>query len=325
MNLQKFFFTWCVLVFALTVLTPVEVFAGLFKGKSRKVYITWDDTQNAEDRYIIKVNGKKKPVAFKLKKKDSVLISIIARPSDYNDISIKYEIQNPKREEEFVDAISKMLGIKDAAEADENLEEEIKVLKKLIPGGTLSITFTMIQKNDQGEELNKKVREVEIEIEDKPQFFTSTGFVFSNENTRELAIIKTANLVNYEKDGETKEGYQQKIVFKNDNERVKAKDSAVQFLHYRFIGPLYFTLGTPLNEKIFVEPFLGLSALLRMRNGGLVINLGFHLHKEIMIMGDSGYEGGQTLAPSNEITLADITTETDSKWRFFFGISFRLK
>ena len=307
-------------VLAFTLLIFLGSFSLDAKKKVRDVTITWKAEQN---KHVIEVDGNiVNRLPFELHENDKVLLRMTALWGGTESLDIKYSITGPKMDDIFKSEIKKLLGIPSNDKESADIKEEIlPVTDDLLPGGILTVTFKRIL---SGSDKKEKTKGFRFRIKDKcPWFFSSTGFVFSNENNRTLSIINTEETVTYQEGGKTKQAQQQMVVFKDDSTKFKPKQTFVQFLNFRLFSCIYGSIGFPLNKKIFSEPLLGVTLFLRRKNMGVAINGGIQFHKQLFILESSGYEAGYIINPPTGLTVDNIPTEEKYIIRPFVGLSFK--
>jgi hypothetical protein len=301
------------------------------------------------------------PYLFKLKRKDRVLLQMEGEKEATLEIS--YKISGQDVVVEFQKGIPLFLEPDTPPErkaVPQKSPPSIKVVTvpvtdDLLAGGTLTITFkktisvpgkkgvteiTKIKEGNKSIEIQKgtppgkareKVTEKTLTFRVKdgaPWFFTSTGVVLTNESNHSVVFVKTSETKTVEKDGETEEVFEQVISLKDKRENnkmwdLRPKQTLVQFIHFRITGITYFSIGAPINKKIFSDPLFGVSFFSRYKKIGFAITAGVHLHKEISIEKISGFEEGMIIDPT-KITAEEIPTENPHRVRFFIGVSFKL-
>lgn len=201
------------------------------------------------------------------------------------------------------------------------------VTDDLTAGGRLTVTVTLKDKEGSGTN-NKEVTlytsgGVTFKIEPRsPRFTVSTGLAVSTAPEPTVAIVKTSNIITFEKDDKTQQAYEQQIILRDDDASLKPIQTAVTFANFRLIRRLYGTLGVQLNEKIFEEPLLGLTYRHPIAASmGVNFTVGMHFSHETAIVESSGFEDGMKLDPTIGLTVDDIPTETHYHRRFAFAFS----
>jgi hypothetical protein len=300
---------------------------------------------------------------FKLRSKDKVLLEFVAEKEAAMEISYKIDGDDIVGEFKkgiplfLAPEEHKKAGVNEGIKAsgDETKTIRMAVTDDLLPGGTLTITFkktltvqgtvgkTTITKKISGNEITETETTTNAEkpkqavsektfvfrIKDKPPwFFTSTGLVFTNESNHSIAFIKTSTIAEKPEGSEEEDVFTQKLGYKDKNENnrwfdLRPKQTLVQFIHFNLVSRIYFSLGVPVNKKIFTEPFAGFSYYAKFKKIGYAITAGAHFHKELTIDTLSGFEIGNIIDPT-KLTAEEIPTKNQYKVRFFIGVSFKL-
>lgn len=302
------------------------------KKKPREITIKYNFD---ERKAVYSIDDKPDVPKPRLKKSDNVKLIAISKLEPNHYLAIEYEITGYDPETKFKDILSGALDQTEKVATTKPDEISQDVYEELRPGGTLTVQFLIRKKvieeivdgntNTIKEHFvtdQKKI--IKLRIKDEyPWFFTSTGFIFSNENNRELAIINTGETVTYEKDGKTVQAKQQMITWKNDNVSFKPKQTSVQFLNVRIYKFIYASIGVPLNKKIFSEPLFGITYFHRIKSVGAAFTFGIQFHKQLFTLESSVYEDDYIINPTDGLTVENIPTEEKYKVRPFIGLSFR--
>jgi hypothetical protein len=201
------------------------------------------------------------------------------------------------------------------------------VTDDLTPGGKLTVTFTL--KGKEGTGANQKEVTlytsggVSFRIEPRPPRVTvSTGITVSTAPEPTVAIVKTSNLISFQKDGKPQQSYEQVIAIRDTDTGLQPIQTAVTFANFRLIRSAYATVGVQLNQKIFEEPIIGLTYRHPLAGSmGLDFTIGIHLSHETEILKTSGFKDGMKLDPTAGLTVDDIPVEKNYHRRFAFAFS----
>jgi hypothetical protein len=195
----------------------------------------------------------------------------------------------------------------------------------LVAGGRLSATFNVMRRETDPakkesvlETSGPLVFRVRSEV---PWYTVSTGLVMTTAPEPVVAIVKTANVVTFQKDGKEQRAYEQKIVLRDADANVKPIQSAVSFLNFRLSGPIFASAGVQLNQKLFEEPLLGLTYRRPLGRLGLNFTCAAHLSRELEILSETGFDVKQAVDPTLSLTVDDIPTKRRYHVRPALGFS----
>lgn len=268
---------------------------------------------------------------YKFNKNDKILISVSSQPGA-DSIIISYEITGTDPYESIKSDLSDTisgLGITnakaDSAKYVESIDTsgtptEIKTASKavtdnLFPGGNIKMSFKQVK-----DSITIKKEFMFSIVDENPWFFSSLGFAVSAGREGELALINTNKKISEAEYSKTF----QRINMKNNENDLKPIQSIITFLNFRLSSSIYFSIGAPINNKIFDELMLGLSIFSRYNDIGFSVTAGVQFNQELQIQNSSGYKVDQYVDPADGLTLDSIPTETKTKLRPFVGISFKL-
>jgi hypothetical protein len=303
--------------------------------------MVWDLIQTDDSqRLTITVRGEPIPYTgaaaygFLLEPSDRIVIVLKWKGAEPTG-EITYAVTGTNLDVKDLDQLKKLIsgGAPEAKEAGrgalaDTVRTEMKaVTDDLIAGGKLTITFSLKQK--QGTGANQQ--EVSLytsgpltfRIADRPPRFTvSTGIAVSGAPEPTVAIVKTANVISFEKDGKTQQAYEQTIVLRDSEVEARPIQSAVTYANFRLYRSIYASFGVQLNQKIFEEPLLGVTYRHSL-GGSMGVNFtgGVVLSRETQIIDSSGFEVGMKIDPTLGLTVDDIPTEQKYHGRYMFGFS----
>lgn len=317
MKVQKNYRSIALTFLCVSLLFSINLSAG---EKGRDIQIAWYDQH---EKLVVEKDGEPidEPYSyhFELHKDDKVILCMEARWGQTKKLQIEYTIAGVDVSARFSKRAAEVFPKASGRQEDEIKKEIVPVTDDLLPGGLLIITFKKILPND-----DEETKIVKFRIKDEyPWFFSSVGMIVTDAKDPEVAIVKTNNVITFEKNGMNQQAYEQIIVLKDNNSRFRPLQSAVSFLNFRVYNPVYISLGFSLNQKIFNEPMIGLSYYCKVKNVGLVATFGAHFSKEIEIIGMSGFKENQSIDPTLGLTVEDIPTEERYHTRLFFGFSLR--
>lgn len=324
-----YFFLLSFLAFLLIV--PTGVLAKTDGNKSQRVVEIVCDLSAPQDENSMSysINGELLSSKPLLEKDDEIfLIARAIKTEEDTKLVIDYKIEGDNPQQALKGFFSDYFSAAAPMDIEERLKgskiEYISLRKRvegdLFPGGKITVTFKATNAQDQ--EINR--RDAVINVKDEyPFVFTSSGIAFSNDNNREVIFSDTNETITFVEDGETKQVKRQVLGY-NDTNSIKIKPSLIQYLNVRISKWLYGTIGVPVNDKIFSEPFLGFSFYHRNKTIGVVVTAGAQLHQENEIRSDSGYKAGDLINPTEGLTPDKIPTTKKGVARFFLGISFKL-
>ena len=334
----------CLGIAAFTLLLPAP---GVAKP-ARSVEMTWNMTSADDQRLTIVVtttDTTQKPVtitgtaahSFVLRPEDRVVI-VLKWQGETTTGDIGYAVTGTNLDLKDLENLKKLLtgatpaAAKDTGKSVLGAAEETRSVAKavtddLTAGGKLTVTFTL--KGKEGSGANQK--EVTLytsggltfRIESRPPRLTvSTGLALSTAPEPTVAIVKTSNLISFEKDGKTQQAYEQVITLRDNDTGVQPIQAAVSFANFRLIGHAYATLGVQLNQKIFEEPMAGFTYRHPLTGSmGVNFTVGLHFSRETEILESSGFVEGMKVDPTVGLTADDIPVEKKYHRRVMFAFT----
>jgi hypothetical protein len=196
----------------------------------------------------------------------------------------------------------------------------------LIAGGTLDVVFDWHVKDDEAKDKDKMVSKsggIDFLIKAEPPGFTvSYGLGFSTAANPTVAIAKTSTIVPFTKDGNPQQAYQQMITLKDSDSTFQPIQSLVTFANFRVGGPVYASIGVPVNNRIFESPIIGGTYRLVLAKVGLNVTIGVQFNHETQILQSSGFSDGQVLDPTLGVAADDIPTE--KRWHRRLAMAFTI-
>ena len=324
--------------------TVSDAFAEGVYAKSRDVLITWDKTASDENTLTILVTPEgestQDPITgadaytFVLNHSDRVAFSLKWKGNETGDIS--YVVTGTDFDAKELEALKNLFsGNLPTSQSDQGTGQlgaatnsiMKAVAEDLISGGRLTVTFSLKQRQGSGnnEQLITTYTsgEVSFRVKSRPPRLTiSNGIAITTAPEPSLAIIKTSEVITFEKDGKEQQAFRQAISLKDDAAVLQPIQTAVTFANFRLTWKMFISLGIQLNQKIFEEPILGLTYRQPVFGTmGLNLLVGAHFSNEDEIDDESGFSDGMKLDPTLGLTVDDIPIDPRYRLRFVFGFS----
>lgn len=232
-----------------------------------------------------------------------------------------------------IDAFKKIVGAvagadpatKVLAAGDEKDAEILALTDDMSIGQKLSVTFLIKETEEkEGKPVESAVLTrgpVLFRVGGQPRFKLSYGIAFSQAPNPVIAIEKTATIVEFEKDGKVQQAYQQRVVLRDAENRMRAIESLVTIANVRVVGPFYGSLGFQVNQKIFEEQLVGVTY--RHQAGKLAFNItgGIHFSDETTIDETSGFFHDYRIDPTKALTVGEVTPVKKTRHRFFLALT----
>lgn len=283
--------------------------------------------------------------SFELKASDKVTMVGIFEKDPKNSVDIKATVTGKSLDDKDLDALKKLFGASAAADqtkaggktgnaelAGKPIEKDAQakaLADKLVPGGKLDVVFDLHVKDDEAKEAKDKDKVastsggIDFLIKSEPPRLTvSYGLGFSTAANPSVAITKTSTIVSFMKDGKPQQAYQQIVTLKDSDSTFQPIQSLVTFANFQIGGPVYASIGVPINNKIFESPIIGGTYRVGVAKVGLDLTIGVQFNHELQILQSSGFSDGQVLDPTLGVTADDIPTE--KRWHRRFAMAFTI-
>lgn len=311
----------------------------------REVYINWDlSTTDDSKRLVIGVKEGALPQAeisgaaaygFRLRAEDHVVI-VLRWKGDKSKGDISYAVTGTNYDAKDLDALKKLVTGAAPAAKDPGktalAEDEAQSITKAVTddlraGGALTATFTLKETQGTGtaakEVTSYTSGGVTFRVDGhSPRFTVSNGVALSGAARTSVAIVKTATLLTFTKDGKSQQAYEQAISLKDHDTSLQPVQSLLAFANFEFTERVYATIGSQLNAKLFEEPMLGITYRHPITGSmGLNATGGVHFSKELEILRGSGFSDGMKLDPTIGLTVDDIPTQKKYHNRPFLAFS----
>ena len=326
---------------AVGIVCVVQLGILVVSAEARVVEIQYDFTKVGGERLVVLVHekteedraqGEVRRIAgleaygFVLRSTDRVVL--VARWSGDGTADVEYGVVEAEGGVEAVETLKKLLdvGVSGGEAVGEALDtgparsQLWPVGEDLSAGGRLTATYTIA--NDGGTVTDGSGVLVFRVKEERPGFTISQGIVVTNASEPEVAIIKTSELVSFDKDGTPQRAYRQMILLRGVGNDLKPIQSMVTFFNFRLWRAFYISGGLQLNQKLFEEPILGVTWRHEVGDIGVNMTVGCLFSQEIGIVGSSGFAAGDKIDPTQGLTVDDIPTEVFRERRLAVGFSF---
>ena len=180
-----------------------------------------------------------------------------------------------------------------------------RMTEELVAGGRLTVTFNIRADNQIVSTSGPLTLYIERE---KPRLTVSNGIVVTTGPEPEVAIVKTATVVAFERDEVIQRAYERVVTLRGVESQVRPIQSIVTFLNFRLSWSLYGSLGFQLNQRLFEEPILGVTWRLDLGRVGVNATVGALLSRETEFVPASGFFPGYKIDPTADLTEDDIPT-----------------
>ena len=194
----------------------------------------------------------------------------------------------------------------------------------LIAGGRVNVTFSRMEHTTDPatERILETAGPFAFRIESAhPRITVSGGIALSTAPDPEVAIVKTTNIVTFDKEGTPQQAYEQMIVVRDNDTKARPIQSLITFANFRLAGPVYASVGFQLNQQIFEEPLIGGTYRRTLGKAGLNFTGAVHFSREVEILESSGFFSGQRVDPTLGLTVDDIPTDLKYHRRFAFAMT----
>jgi hypothetical protein len=266
--------------------------------------------------------------AFALSDRDRVTFVLLYKKTANVRAEIVYSVTGSGVSDKDIEAFKKIVGGDTRAagvrtEGAADAAEIVAMTDDTDIGQKVLATFALKEKQTNGTgstEVPVVTRgPIAFRVAGAPRFKLSYGFVFSTAPEPSVAILKTSTIVNFEKDGQPQQAYEQVIALNDADATLQPIQSLVTMANFRLAGAIYGSVGFQVNQKIFEEPLLGLTLRHEVGRMGLNITGGVHFSHETAIRTDTGFAAGFRLDPTLGLTVDDIATEQRYRHRAFFA------
>lgn len=280
--------------------------------------------------------------SFELKRSDRVTLVAVAGADDDPGF-VEYAVTGTNLDEKDLDQLKKLLtGAASGASAAKNAVQVTEatlpeprfypkaVTDPLVAGGKLTVTFSLKKKEGTGKDEKETVTKTSGPLtfnvhQDSPRVTVSAGLGFSTAPNPTVAIVKTATIVSFTKDGKDQQAYQQVITLKDTDTTLRPVQSLMTLANFRLYCQWYATVGFRVDEKIFEQPVLGVTYRHAVgTRTGLNFTAGTMFSRETEILKDSGFYAGQIVDPTLGLTTDEIPTKNRYHHRlaFMFSVDF---
>ena len=289
------------------------------------------DSGKEAEYHALEDDATKKKVAaeaygFELRSTDTVMLIMTWTGSETADV--QYAVTGSDIDAEAIDRLKKLFGGVspsstiggDTTVLGRSVQTRIQpVTDELVASGKLTVTYGKVGQDDKLVETSGPLT---FRIRAERRLVTvSNGIVVTTAPEPTVAIIKTSNLISFEKNGTAQQAYEQMITLRGADGAMQPIQSLVTFVNFRLFWSVYASVGFQLNQRLFEEPILGITWRHARGNIGLNSTVGMLFSRETEIIPNTGFERDQRINPTGGLTVDDIPTQMLYHPRLALGFS----